>query len=179
MEDSKQCRRRGRPAPHEGDEHVAGVRNLRQVEAVERARLLDVTAYDVQLDLTDGAGHPGEGTFRSVTEVRFTCREPGATTFIEIAAESLRGATLNGTPVDTSAWSTATGLTRPGLAADNVLVVEADCAYSTTGQGLHRSVDPVDKEVYLYSQFETADAQRVFACFDQPDLKAGFTFHVT
>ena len=60
-----------------------------------------------------------------------------------------------------------------------MLVVDADGAYSTTGQGLHRSVDPVDKEVYLYSQFETADAQRVFACFDQPDLKADYTWHVT
>ncbi|GAA0729276.1 aminopeptidase N [Dactylosporangium roseum] len=158
---------------------MAGVRNLRQVEAVERARLLDVAAYDISLDLTDGAGHPGEGTFRSITEVRFTCHEPGAGTFIEIAATSLRGATLNGEPLDISGWSTEVGLPLTGLAADNVLVVDADCAYSTTGQGLHRSVDPVDKEVYLYSQFETADAQRVFACFDQPDLKAGFTFHVT
>jgi aminopeptidase N len=158
---------------------VAGVRNLRQVEAVERARMLDVTAYDIRLDLTDGAGYPGEGTFRSTTEVTFTCREPGASTFVEIAAESLRGATLNGQPVDTSDWTTESGLTLTDLAADNVLVVDANCTYSTTGQGMHRSVDPVDKEVYLYSQFETADAQRVFACFDQPDLKAEFTFRVT
>ncbi|GAA2620638.1 aminopeptidase N [Dactylosporangium fulvum] len=158
---------------------MAGVRNLRQVEAVERAHLLDIAAYDISLDLTDGAGHPGEGTFRSITEVRFTCHEPGAGTFIEIAAASLRSATLNGEPLDISGWSTEDGLRLTGLAADNVLVVDADCAYSTTGQGLHRSVDPVDKEVYLYSQFETADAQRVFACFDQPDLKAEFTFHVT
>ncbi|MET7399987.1 aminopeptidase N [Dactylosporangium sp. NPDC005572] len=158
---------------------MAGVRNLRQVEAVERARLLDIAAYDISLDLTDGAGHPGEGTFRSITEVRFTCHEPGAGTFIEIAAANLRSATLNGAELDVSGWSNEDGLPLPGLAADNVLVVDADCAYSTTGQGLHRSVDPVDKEVYLYSQFETADAQRVFACFDQPDLKAEFTFRVT
>src|SRR6185312_9752771 len=89
------------------------------------------------------------------------------------------GATLNGQPIDTSGWTTESGLPLTGLAADNVLVVDARCAYSTTGQGLHRSVDPVDKEIYLYSQFETADAQRVFACFDQPDLKAEFTWHVT
>src|SRR5262249_56641673 len=117
--------------------------------------------------------------FHSVTEIRFTCIEPGASTFIEIAAESLRGATLNGTPLDISGWATERGLVVPGLAAENLLVVDADCAYTSTGQGLHRSVDPVDKEVYLYSQFETADAQRVFACFDQPDLKAEFTWHVT
>jgi aminopeptidase N len=155
---------------------VAGVRNLKQVEAVERARLLDVTAYDISLDL---AGHPGEGTFRSVTEVRFACREPGASTFIEVAAATLRAVTLNGAPVDTSQWRSEDGLQLTGLASDNVLVVDGDFPYSTTGQGLHRSVDPVDKEVYLYSQFETTDAQRVFACFDQPDLKAQFRWHVT
>jgi aminopeptidase N len=58
-------------------------------------------------------------------------------------------------------------------------VVDADCHYSNTGEGLHRFVDPVDGEVYLYSQFETADAKRMFACFDQPDLKATFDVSVT
>ena len=66
---------------------VAGVRNLTQVEAAQRARLLDVAGYDITLDLTDGTGGPGERSFRSTTEVRFTCAEPGAETFIELAAE--------------------------------------------------------------------------------------------
>jgi aminopeptidase N len=158
---------------------VAGVRNLTQVEATERARLVNVTSYDITLDLTDGQGGPGEGTFRSITEVRFTCTEPGASTFLEAAAERLRSVTLNGVEVDTSGWSAEKGLTVSGLAAENVLVVDGDFPYSTSGQGLHRSVDPVDNEVYLYSQFETADAQRVFACFDQPDLKSVYTWHVT
>ena len=86
---------------------------------------------------------------------------------------------LNGEPVDLSGWSAEKGLTLTGLAAENTLIVDADFAYSASGQGLHRSVDPVDKEIYLYSQFETADAQRVFACFDQPDLKSDFTWHAT
>ncbi len=158
---------------------MAGIRNLTRTEAIERARLLDVTSYHVSLDVTDGAGYPGEGTFRSRSLVRFRCAEPGASTFIEIAADRLRTVTLNGAPVDTAGYSTETGLPLPGLAAENELVVEADCPYSTSGQGLHRAVDPVDKEVYLYSQFETTDAQRVFACFDQPDLKAKHTFEIT
>ena len=158
---------------------MAGVRNLRQVEAAERARLLDVRSYDIAVDLTDGTGGPGERTFRTTTTINFSCTEPGATTFVELAAERVRAATLNGAPVDTSGWSAERGLTLPGLAADNTLVVDADFLYSSTGQGLHRSVDPVDKEVYLYSQFETADAQRVYACFDQPDLKSVYTWHAT
>ncbi|MER7168325.1 aminopeptidase N [Micromonospora sp. NPDC000207] len=157
---------------------MPGVRNLTQVEAVERARLLDVTGYDIRLDLSTAVLAEGR-TFRSVTEVRFRCTEPGASTFIEVAAESVRSATLNGDPVDLGDWSAEKGLTLTGLAAENVLVVEADFLYSSSGQGLHRTVDPVDGETYLYSQFETADAQRVYACFDQPDLKSVYTWQAT
>jgi aminopeptidase N len=158
---------------------VAGVRNLTQSEAAERARLLDVARYDISLDLTDGVGGAGERSFRSTTTIQFSCTEPGATTFIEVAAERIRSATLNGDPVDTADWSAERGLPLPGLAAQNTLVVDADFLYSTSGQGLHRTVDPVDKEVYLYSQFETTDAQRVFTCFDQPDLKSVYAWQAT
>ncbi|GIJ24704.1 aminopeptidase N [Micromonospora lutea] len=158
---------------------MPGVRNLTQVEATERARLLDVTGYDISLDLTS-AVHAADGrTFRSTTEVRFRCTEPGVSTFIEVAADSVRSATLNGSPVDLTGFSAEKGLTLTGLASENTLIVDADFAFSNSGQGLHRSVDPVDGETYLYSQFETADAQRVFACFDQPDLKSVYTWHAT
>ena len=158
---------------------MAGVRNLTQVEAAERARLLEVTGYDITLDLTDGHGNPGDGTFRSTTVVTFTSREPGAETFIETAAQTVRTATLNGRPIDLTGFTAEKGLTLTGLEAENTLIVDADFAYSASGQGLQRSLDPVDKEIYLYSQFETADAQRVYACFDQPDLKSVFTWHAT
>ncbi|MER5703558.1 aminopeptidase N [Micromonospora sp. NPDC002296] len=155
------------------------MRNLTQVEATERARLLEVTGYDISLDLSTAVQAADARTFRSVTEVRFRCAEPGTSTFIEAAAESVRSATLNGVPVDVSGWSADSGLTLTGLAEENTLVVDADFAYSNSGQGLHRTVDPVDGETYLYSQFETADAQKVFACFDQPDLKSVYTWHAT
>jgi aminopeptidase N len=158
---------------------VAGTRNLTQIEAAERSRLLEVDSYDITLDLTDGTGGPGDGVFHSTTEIKFRCHEPGASTFLEAAMDSLRSATLNGIALDVSEWSAESGLTLPNLAAENTLVIDGNAFYSTTGQGLHRSQDPVDKEVYLYSQFETADAQRVFACFDQPDLKSVYTWHVT
>ncbi|HZE41920.1 MAG TPA: aminopeptidase N [Stackebrandtia sp.] len=147
---------------------------LTQTDAAERARLLRVDSYDVSLDLTTG-----DKTFVSRSRVRFGCSEPGATTFIEIAAESISEATLNGEPVDTSGYTARDGLKLPGLAADNDLVVTAVCRYSSSGQGLHRMSDPVDGESYLYSQFEVSDAQQMYACFDQPDLKARFTLTVT
>ncbi|HCT78087.1 MAG TPA: aminopeptidase N, partial [Micromonosporaceae bacterium] len=151
--------------------------NLTQAEAIDRANLLDVTSYDIALDLTDGSGNPGAGSFFSVTTVRFTASEPGASTFIEVAAASVRRAVLNGAELELSEWTGDDGLKLPNLAADNTLVVEAKFPFSSSGQGLHRAVDPADKEVYLYSQFETNDAQRVFACFDQPDLKSVYTWH--
>src|SRR5207244_8693522 len=119
-------------------------------------------------------------TFNSATVARFSCAEPGASTFIDILAPQVREILLNGSPIDpATAFDVATGrVTVDGLAADNELRVVADCAYMRTGEGLHRFVDPVDKAVYLYSQFETADAHRMYACFDQPDLKAAFRLSV-
>jgi len=152
--------------------------NLTRDQAVERAALVTVDNYRVDLDLTDGDGKPGERTFRSVTTVTFDALA-GADTVIDIAAGTVRSATLNGRELDVSGYDESTGIALSGLAEHNVVVVDAACRYSNTGEGLHRFVDPVDGEVYLYSQFETADAKRMFACFDQPDLKATFDVKVT
>jgi aminopeptidase N len=152
--------------------------NLTREQAFERAAMVTVESYRIDLDLTDGSGGSGEHVFRSVTTVEFAARS-GAETFIDIAADTIRVATLNGVEIDVSGYDESAGIPLRGLAEHNVVVVDADCRYSTTGEGLHRFVDPVDSEVYLYSQFETADAKRVFACFDQPDLKATFDITVT
>jgi aminopeptidase N len=152
--------------------------NLTRDQAVERAALVTIDNYRIDLDLTDGDGKPGEHTFRSVTTVTFDALA-GADTVIDIAAGTVRSATLNGRELDVSGYDESTGIALGGLAEHNVVVVDVDCRYSNTGEGLHRFVDPVDGEVYLYSQFETADAKRMFACFDQPDLKATFDVKVT
>ena len=152
--------------------------NLTREQAAERAALVTVDSYRIALDLTAGEGKPSERTFRSITTVEFDALV-GADTFIDIAADSIRSATLNGRDIDVSGYDESTGIPLAGLAGHNVVTVDADCRYSNTGEGLHRFVDPVDGEVYLYSQFETADAKRMFACFDQPDLKAMFDIKVT
>lgn len=152
--------------------------NLTRDQAIERAALVTVDSYQITLDLTDGNGGPGERTFRSTTTVVFDALA-GADTVIDLSAETVRSATLNGREVDISGYDESTGILLRGLADRNVVVVDADCRYSNTGEGLHRFVDPVDDEIYLYSQFETADAKRMFACFDQPDLKATFEVRVT
>jgi aminopeptidase N len=143
-------------------------------EARARARLLSTASYEVELDLRDQS--TGR-TFRSTSTVRFACSEPGASTYLDLTAEGVRSAVLNGRELDTSAFD-GERLALDGLEADNVLVVDADCRYMRTGEGLHRFVDPVDGGVYLYTQFETFDAHRMYACFDQPDLKATFAFTV-
>ncbi|MCW0212474.1 MAG: aminopeptidase N [Pseudonocardia sp.] len=153
--------------------------NLTRTDAEQRAALLEVSSYVVDLDLTDGAGAPGEETFASSVTVHFTCREPGADSWIDFVGAGVTSATLNGTALDVSGYREDDGIALPGLAAENELTVVATAAYMNTGEGLHRFVDPVDQGVYLYSQFETADAKRLFACFDQPDLKARYTITVT
>ncbi|WP_227980477.1 aminopeptidase N [Nocardia spumae] len=155
--------------------------NLTREQAIARAATISVENYRVELDLTgqptDPAAAAGE-TFFSRSTVGFTAT-PGAETFVDIVAAGVRSAVLNGTELDVSGYDESRGLTLTDLAENNVLVVEADCVYSHTGEGLHRFVDPTDDKVYLYSQFETADAKRMFACFDQPDLKATYDITVT
>ncbi|WP_068152385.1 aminopeptidase N [Rhodococcoides corynebacterioides] len=152
--------------------------NLTRDQAETRSGLISVSHYAIDLDLTDSAGGPGEKTFRSSTTVSFTAT-PGASTVVDIVAAGIHSATLNGTDLDVADYDESTGIALPDLAETNELTVVADCVYSHTGEGLHRFVDPADGSVYLYSQFETADAKRMFACFDQPDLKATFALTVT
>ncbi|MGW5268729.1 aminopeptidase N [Rhodococcus sp. NPDC003994] len=152
--------------------------NLTRDQAETRSGLIAVSHYAIDLDLTDSAGGPGEKTFRSSTTVSFTAT-PGSSTFVDIVAAGVHSATLNGTDLDVSDYDESTGIALRDLAETNELTVVADCVYSHTGEGLHRFVDPADGSVYLYSQFETADAKRMFACFDQPDLKATFALTVT
>ncbi|MGK3202492.1 aminopeptidase N [Amycolatopsis sp. MEPSY49] len=152
--------------------------NLTRDQAKLRADLLDVTGYDIELDLTDGHGGPGEKTFASTTTVRFSSARAGEDTWVDIVADRVHSATLNGADVDVSAYVEDKGIALAGLAEANELTVSADCRYMNTGEGLHRFVDPVDDGVYLYTQFETADAKRMFACFDQPDLKSVYRLTV-
>ncbi|MFF7455347.1 aminopeptidase N [Kitasatospora sp. NPDC008115] len=149
--------------------------NLTREEARTRADLLHVDAYDIELDL--GSAREG-GTFRSTTVVRFTATTPGASTFIDLVAPSVEEIVLNGERLDNAGFADSR-IALPDLAAENELRVVATCAYTNTGEGLHRFVDPVDGETYLFTQFEVPDARRVFANFEQPDLKASFTFTVT
>ncbi|MEU3723373.1 aminopeptidase N [Streptomyces sp. NPDC031705] len=151
--------------------------NLTREEAQQRAKLLTVDSYEIELDLS---GAQEGGTFRSVTTVRFQSAEAGAGTFIDLVAPAVHEAVLNGKALDVAAVFRDSRIALDHLAAGaNELRVVADCAYTNTGEGLHRFVDPVDQQAYLYTQFEVPDARRVFASFEQPDLKATFQFTVT
>ncbi|MEV5983671.1 aminopeptidase N [Streptomyces sp. NPDC052051] len=155
--------------------------NLSRDEAQERSALLSVDGYDVSLDLRSAVGdgpETGPRTFRSVTTIRFRCAEPGATSFADLIAPSVTAVSLNGKDLDPGEVFDGTRVQLEDLAAENELVVDAQCAYSRTGEGMHRFVDPEDGEVYLYTQYEPADSRRVFANFEQPDLKAPFRFEV-
>jgi aminopeptidase N len=151
--------------------------NLTREEAQQRAQLLAVDSYEIELDLS---GAQEGGTYRSVTTVRFDVSAGnGAESFIDLVAPAVHEVTLNGDSLDPAEVFADSRIALPGLLQGrNILRVVADCAYTNTGEGLHRFVDPVDDQAYLYTQFEVPDARRVFASFEQPDLKATFQFTV-
>ena len=148
--------------------------NLTRAEAADRSALITVESYEVEIDLT--ATGP---TFPSRTKVTFTCRTPGSSTWIDLLAPKVRSVELNGVALDPAKVFANGRIALDSLAANNVAIIEADAAYMNTGEGLHRFIDPVDNETYIYTQFESADARRMYACFEQPDLKATFQLTVT
>lgn len=149
-------------------------KNLTRDEAIARAAIVSVDHYDVSLDLTTS-----EKTFRTTTTVTFSSPEPGTPTFIDLIAPSVESITLNGEALDPADHFDGVRVQLPSLAERNELTIDATAAFMNTGEGLHRFVDPVDNEVYLYSQFEVADCRRMFPVFEQPDLKATYAFTVT
>ena len=142
--------------------------NIKQVEAAERSTIVKTESYRIDLDLTTGAEN-----FRVKTTVKFAGLKPGATTYIDCVGSKVISAKLNGVDFDPKFDGETIYL--PAIAAENILEIEHDGVYSNSGERLHRFVDPADNEVYLYTQFETGDARRMYACFDQPDQKATFT----
>ena len=146
--------------------------NLTRAEAVSRKNVVDVHSYDVALDLTQG-----EETFRSHTVVTFSATE-GESTFIDLISPFVHRIVLNGKELETGLHQDSR-IALSDLQDSNTLEVAADCAYMHTGEGMHRFVDPADGQAYVYTQFEVPDSRRVFAVFEQPDLKATFKFKVT
>jgi aminopeptidase N len=146
--------------------------NLTRVEAQERSAVVANPHYAVELDLTVGPKN-----FISKTTITFDARQ-GSDTFLDLIAASVQRITLNGDELDPAQTFVDSRIELSGLAEHNTVTVVAQCQYSNTGEGLHRSVDPSDGNIYLYSQFEVPDARRVYAVFDQPDLKAVFDFTV-
>lgn len=145
--------------------------NLTRAEAMARREILNVENYDVNLDLT-----VGDRVFRSTTTITFEATA-GSDTFVDMVADKIHSIELNGKPLAAEAYSDYR-LQLTDLEAKNTLTVDGDFLYMHTGEGMHRSVDPADGKVYLYTQFEVPDARRVFPTFEQPDLKATFTFSV-
>ncbi|MFI5631018.1 aminopeptidase N [Streptomyces sp. NPDC051664] len=146
---------------------------LTHLEARERAALLHVTSCAVELALDQG-----DEIFGSSTTLEFTSSVPGATTFLELRPHTLHSAELNGRRLDVTTLSGGR-LPLPDLRAENTVTVVADMAYSRDGQGIHRYVDPADGETYLYAHTAVDATSRVFACFDQPDLKIPLSLRVS
>ncbi|WP_457962392.1 aminopeptidase N [Arthrobacter sp. D1-29] len=151
--------------------------NLQRAEAAERSALIRTHSYDISLDVRqvenpDVAGYPS----RSV--INFSAAEPGGTTFLDFIGSDVHSVFLNGKGLPVTEVLDGSRIRLENLQAENQVTVTGTALYSRSGEGMHRFVDPADGQCYLYTQYEPADARRVFANFEQPDLKAEFTFHV-
>ncbi|TIC86350.1 aminopeptidase N [Nocardioides sp. GY 10127] len=148
--------------------------SLTRTEAEERAALVTVERYDVDLDLTDLLTGV---EWRSTSHVHFRCATPGATTFLDAVGE-VRSVRLNGVELDVATAVSEGRITLADLDEVNEVVVDLVQADTASATGILRTVDPTDGLVYVWSSFEADDARRAFACFDQPDLKAPHAFTV-
>lgn len=151
--------------------------NLRRDEAAERSALISPASYDVTLDVRRAAD-PATSGYTSRSVIRFSAARPGASTFLDFIGAEVHSVILNGTDLPVADVVDGARIRLDNLQADNQVSVTGTALYSSSGEGMHRFVDPADGQCYLYTQYEPADARRVFANFEQPDLKASFTFHV-
>lgn len=151
--------------------------NLQRNEAAERSALITTHGYDVSLDVRNAPDQDAAG-YTSRTTITFSAREPGTSTFLDFIGD-VQSVVLNGTELPAAGIVDGSRIRLDELQAENTVTVTGTARYSRSGEGMHRFFDPADGQCYLYTQYEPADARRVFANFEQPDLKASFTFHVT
>lgn len=146
---------------------------LTRAEADVRGKLIDIESYEIELDLSN-AMELDEPTYPVTTTVTFTATPAGSDTFLNYLGASVESVTLNGRSLDVSQVAGSARIALSDLATNNQVVIRSHSTYSRSGEGLHRFLDPIDGQVYLYSQFEPADARRVYPNMEQPDLKAAF-----
>ena len=151
--------------------------NLSRDEAAARAALITTHSYDVSLDVREAAD-PNVAGYTSRSVITFSASEPGASTFVDFIADGVHSVFLNGKGLAVADVVDGSRIRLENLQKENQVTITGTALYSTSGEGMHRFVDPADGQCYLYTQYEPADARRVFANFEQPDLKAEFTFHV-
>lgn len=150
--------------------------NLSRDEAASRSALITTHSYDVTLDIRNAAD-PAVAGYPSTSTIKFSA-EPGTATFLDFISDAVNSVVLNGQSLDVDKAVDRDRIILEGLLAENVVTVSGTALYSRSGEGMHRFVDPADGQCYLYTQYEPADSRRVFANFEQPDLKAEFAFHV-
>ena len=140
--------------------------NITREEATLRSGVVKAGAYRVTVDVTGNGVADPERTFTSHTELDFVSQ--GGSTHLDVIADEIRSATLDGSPLPTDEFDGYRLPLKDLTEGSHTIVIDAVCRFSRTGEGLHRFVD-TDGKIYLYSQFETADARRMYASFEQPE----------
>lgn len=147
---------------------------ISQYQANLRSEVISDVSYELDFQLT------GETEFTASTKVNFRLSEVPKELSLDLNKAQIKRFMINGTAVYPNYNGAYISLNSRLLSTgSNTVIVEYTRAHSTNGEGLHRFQDPIDGKVYLYSHFEPAAAQQMFAVFDQPDIKAHYQISVT
>lgn len=147
---------------------------ISQYQASLRSQIISDVHYALDFQLT------GETEFTANTKVTFNLSEVPKQLSLDLNKAQIKRFIINGTAIYPNYNGAYINL-NPRLltSGKNTVEVLFTRPHSTNGEGLHRFQDPIDGKVYLYSHFEPAAAQQMFAVFDQPDIKANYQITVT
>ena len=143
-----------------------------------RDRALRVSDIHYQLSLTLRA-HADTMPGREVLRFRLSGNQGTGDLPLDFRDGTVASATLNGGAIATSLRDGHLVLPASGLHAGlNTVEIAFASRIAAAGAAVTRYEDKDDGGEYLYSLFVPMDASMAFPCFDQPDLKAGFSLTV-
>lgn len=143
--------------------------DLTWLEARERKARLSGIHYETQVFLNES-----DSEFNGTARLDFVLKDASKPLRIDFFEGKVSTITVNAQDLGVEAkkqfWiEIPAAMLKEG---PNSVKIAYSAGYSRQGQGLHRFKDPQTNEVFLFSQFETYDANRFMPCFDQPDLRA-------
>ncbi|MEZ4703679.1 MAG: aminopeptidase N [Bdellovibrionota bacterium] len=142
--------------------------------AAYRAGYVSNVSYDLFFSMGDQ-----KETFQGNTLIAFDLEAIPENLTIDYRDGKINSIKINGDDAETTIGEYFVSIPSKYLSTGkNTVEISYTGNYSKDGSGLYRFEDSKDHRVYIYSDFEPYHANRLFPCFDQPDLKATYTVQV-